>query len=856
MSLRGALSILIAVIAAGALFLITMTAAPPARETAEKASPEPGERRPPGFQAERGVTDPRSSGALPVQTVRDYKIERTTDRGLRVVFRGARFEPRPDGRARVKSPRVRIRFGSGRAVVLRAERAALEMPERTPRRGRLFGRVTATLYRGPSPEQLDLGPRSPHARVRLVLPAGARFDLELRRLTSDGPVILDGARFRFRGAGLELVWNELRGRLERLVVQRGERLVWHGPLPDRAGRASESAGARTTAPSTRSASRDEAGRIYSARIEKNVRLAGPRGRARARRLTAWFPFGGADGAARAGAGSSRHGTTAPTAGRTRPDGAEGATTLRFDGRLAIVPAPDAPPAAREGGVVRMTGGPVELAGAQGAQARAEALSLAVGRRRLVLDRSVRVAVPEAGELRADRLAIDLPARKARVPGTGRLTARAARDSSGLPLRVRWREGMTARFAVRDERRLEGVVFRGGVEAERGPLSLAAGRLRLGFRAGRRVGSLEAAENVRLADASRSLQATAKRLEADAEEGEATLFGAPVTLERPEGELVAPRVTLNRSRGAVEARGPGELQWAASRSAPDGPRLVTSWRKRMRFARDERVAVFEGAVESRVRRGREESLLRAERLRLALGRAEGGPATRPDAGGWRLRRVRARGDASLIARSRVGAKATRLRMRLGGETIRFDRDRERLRVDGPGSLLIVDRRPPADPGARPELPVSGRGSTLLKWDEGLRVRFGANDLSARGRVSVLHRPRGERPPVQLDAERVTVDLETTGGLGVLRARDAAPPGLRAIRAQRGVRIAAGQRTATCDALRYDGRSQTIVLRGDRDRPVSLRGDERAKAITAQAVRWGLADGRIEVLEPGAAGVSLP
>jgi hypothetical protein len=89
---------------------------------------------------------------------------------------------------------------------------------------------------------------SAHRRWQLRLEE-ADFDLQLGRIESEGPVALDAPRLLFRGRGLELVYNELRGHLEWLKVREGDELRITGD-PTRPGPSSARGPAGLSEPGT------------------------------------------------------------------------------------------------------------------------------------------------------------------------------------------------------------------------------------------------------------------------------------------------------------------------------------------------------------------------------------------------------------------------------------------------------------------------------------------------------------------------------------------------------------------------------------------------------------------------------
>ena len=155
----------------------------------------------------------------------------------RILFRSARWEPVSDTEFHVSDLDARIQLPGGQLVYVKADEANIVV-QRTdsgnynPKSGSLHGRVYIIIDRT-SPEWRKANPtlaepdQHPDQVVKLWLDDLA-FDLDLAKMESDGPIVLQSADGSLRGRGLELVWNEVDRRIMRLRIVEGERAVLRG----------------------------------------------------------------------------------------------------------------------------------------------------------------------------------------------------------------------------------------------------------------------------------------------------------------------------------------------------------------------------------------------------------------------------------------------------------------------------------------------------------------------------------------------------------------------------------------------------------------------------------------------------
>jgi len=211
---------------------------------------------------------------------------------------------------------------------------------------------------------------------------------------------------------------------------------------------------------------------------------------------------------------------------------------------------------------------------------------------------------------------------------------------------------------------------------------------------------------------------------------------------------------------------------------------------------------------------------------------------------------------------VGGEAT-ARVRVKGPNLTFDNQRAMIKVDGAGSMLFQDNRPPERPlqadqddaQAPAEAAFTGRGVTAFVWDDAMSFDADQNDATLRGNVRMVHRPAGEQDVLQMDCDRVVADLTTTGGIpGWLSGRGVQPQ-LQAVRASGNVFIKSQQRRIRADVLDYLANDRTVELVSREGRMTQINFDENRPPLRAERFRWHLDRDRYEILRPGAGRIGV-
>ncbi len=320
-----------------------------------------------------------------------------------------------------------------------------------------------------------------------------------------------------------------------------------------------------------------------------------------------------------------------------------------------------------------------------------------------------------------------------------------------------------------------------------------------------------------------------------------------------------------------------------------PRVEVTWTRAMHFDDRQGLAHFVGGVMTNGRFDEESVRLAAEDIRiefLQLSPTSSSPAQKgsdhiglegqaPRAGGSSLADLAESGRAvsSVVAgpgavflaekRSPDVRGSLETRLRVTGPMIVFDNALEQIQVIGSGSLLMEDYRPTsqarpsgsgpsgagADGGRASRIGLLRRGVTLATWNERMVLDAVHNDMQMEDRVQILHRPPGGDEPMQIDCQRLVVDLEATGGLGAWLSGNAPQPQVKGVYAYRDVRLLSDTRSVFTDRLSFTGFDQVILLKADPGRLTQIHDRDRPNALTAQQFQWDLARNRIEIIHPG-------
>ncbi|MEO1236208.1 MAG: hypothetical protein AAFX76_05405, partial [Planctomycetota bacterium] len=197
----------------------------PAQSASTGPAPTPPVISSPGVTFD-DLAQPDRGRVQPVEVVRDFDITelyREDSDGSVTRFSAAEVTPLADFVAEAKRPAAEMRFPSGRVLLITADEGKFFHPGNEPNRGEFRRNTVVTQYQPPPGEAADLA-SDRHVQFRLYLDDVTTFDRERGHVRSAGPVRLVGPDLDFTGVGLDLTFNVLADRIERLVVDRGDLL--------------------------------------------------------------------------------------------------------------------------------------------------------------------------------------------------------------------------------------------------------------------------------------------------------------------------------------------------------------------------------------------------------------------------------------------------------------------------------------------------------------------------------------------------------------------------------------------------------------------------------------------------------
>ncbi|MEM1107772.1 MAG: hypothetical protein AAGH99_03685 [Planctomycetota bacterium] len=192
-----------------------------------RSSGSTGPRPTPPQITNRGITaeDLENPNAKPAELVEVAEgMQFYSEDGETVtLFTGDRVVPQPNFVSDVIRPAAEVRFSAGRLLRVTADEGRFYHPGNEPTRGEFHRNTVVTQYEAPDGEPIDLD-SDRHVQFRVYLDELTRFDRENGHIQSDGPVRLVGPAVDFTGTGLDLTFNMLDQRVERLVIDQGDEL--------------------------------------------------------------------------------------------------------------------------------------------------------------------------------------------------------------------------------------------------------------------------------------------------------------------------------------------------------------------------------------------------------------------------------------------------------------------------------------------------------------------------------------------------------------------------------------------------------------------------------------------------------
>lgn len=357
-------------------------------------------------------------------------------------------------------------------------------------------------------------------------------------------------------------------------------------------------------------------------------------------------------------------------------------------------------------------------------------------------------------------------------------------------------------------------------------------------------------------------------------GTVRLIGAPVVISQnranaadksPLGEMQVIQLDLDKARRRATADGPGLLIF--SQAEKDGPdsRVRVTWQNSMVFDDQIHLIEVDGGIvaereenplaTSRLTAGHATILLTDPEVERAINKAaaEASGLSIKLGGSYHLSRISARDNVDLRLIQWLNPEHTFALSRLWitGPIMTYRQVDQSAQVIGPGKMLIEDYRPRAakkpDAAATSQARISGfsgPGASVFTWKTKLTLDGLRADMNMEGAVEMTHKPESASDAVNLQTERLTVDMKDlkANTLHSLRAQD-----IDHIAAIGAVQLRDAKRIISCDQLYYDGGPQTILLTAQPKRVVNVGYLNQARPIRAASVLWKLATDELEVRE---------
>jgi lipopolysaccharide export system protein LptA len=387
-----------------------------------------------------------------------------------------------------------------------------------------------------------------------------------------------------------------------------------------------------------------------------------------------------------------------------------------------------------------------------------------------------------------------------------------------------------------------------------------------------------------------IEADAAELDADPVKRVVDLIGAEgaaAKVVRGGAVLTGRSIRLDGMANGASVDGVGTFVNGPDKRTPDGPRVTASWTKEMRFDDTAGTLYAAGDVAAEVATDPLSlDKIRAERVDLAMtpgqGPSEGDSAVvdearagslgmDPTGGGRKLIRARAEGAAMDVE---GGANATAESWRfiadkaapegrrpervlyLEGPLIMASDAEQMLDVEGPGRLLVVDRRyfdGSAGAAARGEesglgasLNQGAVGGSIFAWQGSMHLDRDAGSVHFVERVRLNHRPQRDASLMELECEDLTAKIAERGEGPEAQSVDGE---LESADARGAVWARSAARELIADRLNYDARTGKAEAEASEGNRVTVYDRVKATSITAARILWDLAGDRIEVISPG-------
>ena len=138
-------------------------------------------------------------------------------------LRGSRANPRENFISDVEEPVAEVTFSPTRVLTISADSGTFFHPGNVPQRGEFHANTVLTLYEAPPYQPLDKTDPG-QVQLRLYLDGVTSFNREEGIVSTEGPVRLVRPDADFTGRGLDLTYNNLTQRIERMVIHHADEL--------------------------------------------------------------------------------------------------------------------------------------------------------------------------------------------------------------------------------------------------------------------------------------------------------------------------------------------------------------------------------------------------------------------------------------------------------------------------------------------------------------------------------------------------------------------------------------------------------------------------------------------------------
>ncbi len=371
----------------------------------------------------------------------------------------------------------------------------------------------------------------------------------------------------------------------------------------------------------------------------------------------------------------------------------------------------------------------------------------------------------------------------------------------------------------------------------------------------------------------SLASSGETLRVHAKSQSAHLEGSPGSVERQGSTLRCAVIDMDGDKGTILATGKGDFARTPPADAPASPSLTASWTRSMSINDTDGTLAIDGDARFRAVSGpaedREDSRVRAETVRVAFDRvdkvanpppAKDTPLASVGTGAQSRRVVSARGEST------NPADPVRLEVRRGaadeagaitgrtlyveGPFIAAENATRTIHVAGAGKLLNSDRRPDLENTALPatgsrstqegSLPGSGKGDALFTWKQQATLDMSAGSANLEGGVRMVHRRLADSALTELECDHLLATIEED-----LKTRR-----LSSVRAEGGVWARSQGREMTGQLAVYNAPLGILEATDPSGGDVLVSDPRSGEPLSAKAIRWDLAKGRIEIIDPGA------